>query len=162
MKLRLKKTKSSNKDHLLIGISSVSEDFMLAHFLNKHFQTSFIKQKDIPFYNTKGLLGHFHFHSFYNPDLRVEYYLFSNKNNNSVVFPKYRHFEYFILFAHSTFSIPIEAILKELWTISVINAAIKIPIETIKNLDDVLEDIEIHLLEINSKQNKKKAPHWLW
>jgi len=162
MKLRLKKTKSSNDDHLLIGISSVSKDFSIAHFLNKHFQTSFIKQADIPFYNTKGLIGYFKFHSFYDPDLRIEYHLFANKNDKSIVFPKHRHFEYFILFAHSSFSIPIEDILKELWTISIIDAAIKIPLNTIKNLNDILEDIEMHLLEVNTKLHKKKAPHWLW
>lgn len=162
MKLRLKKSKPADTEHLLIGISSAYEDFRLSYFLNKQFQTSFIKQPNIPFYNAKGLIGHFNFHTFYNQDLRIEYYLFSNKNLQSSVIPKYRHFEYFVLFKHSSFSIPVDDILKELWEISIVNAAIKIPINTIKNLNDILEDIELHLIEVNAKQNKKEAPQWLW
>ena len=162
MKLRLKKTKSTHSDHLLIGISSAYEDFRLSYFLNKRFQTSFIKLPDVPFYNAKGLIGHFNFHSFYNPDLRIEYYLFSNKTKQAVVIPKYRHFEYFVLFKHSSFSVPVEDLLKDLWGIPIVNAAIKIPLENIKTLDNILEDIELHLIDVNAKLNKKEAPQWLW
>jgi hypothetical protein len=162
MKIRLQLSKPTNEEYLLIGISSSLKDYELSYYLNKNFQIFFIKKPDIPFYNKKGLIDHFAFFHHYSEDLRMDYYLFANKSNSAFAIPKYKHFEYFILFKLSYFSIPIEDILKELRQINGINAAIQIPLEKFKDLQTILDDIEMHLLETSSTKQQKDQQQWLW
>ena len=146
----------------MIGISTAWKDYHLSYFLNKHFQTLLSKQTDIPFYNKKGLVGSFAFYHYYNDDLRMDYYLFANKHKQAFAIPNHRHFEYFILFKLSSYLIPIQGILKEMRQIPGISAALQIPIHTIKNLPEILEDIELHLLDVSSRQQRKSNVQWLW
>ena len=43
-----------------------------------------------------------------------------------------------------------------------LNAALEIPLITIKNLGDILEDIELHLLENSSPKTHSNRKAWLW
>lgn len=162
MKIRLQLSKPTSEEYLMIGISSSWKDYQLSYYLNKHFQTLFLKQADIPFYNRQGLIGTFPFYYFHNDDLRMDYYLFANKNEQSIAIPNYRHFEYFLLFKLSSYLIPITDILKELRQIAGISAALQIPLITLKNLPEILEDIELHLLDISSSIQRRQTEKWLW
>lgn len=162
MKIRLQQSQPTNEEYLMIGISCSLSDYQLSYYFNKHFQTCFQKLPDIPFYGKKGLIGHFAFFHYYDDDLRMDYYLFANKSATAYAIPNYRHFEFFILFKLSSFLIPIEDILKEMRQISYISAALQIPLANFKTLDELLEDLELHLLDISSQQQKKEAKHWLW
>ena len=162
MKIRLQLSQPCTEDHLMIGISSSLTDYEISYFLNKHFHTHFKKQPDITFYNKKGAIGSFPFYHFYSEDLRIDYYLFANKAKQSTAITHYKSFEFFILFRLSSYSIPINAILKEIRQISKIQAALQIPISTLKNLPEILEDIELHLLDVRSQYKKKEDNHWLW
>jgi len=162
MKIRLQLSEPTNEEYLMIGISSSLKDYELSYYLNKCFQTLFLKKPDIPFYDKKGLIGYFAFYHYYSEDLRIDYYLFSNKSKSNFAVSKYRHFEYFILFRLSHFSLSIEDILRELRQIKRVNAAIQIPVDKFKDLQDILEDIELHLLNISSSRQRKEDSSWLW
>ncbi len=162
MKIRLQLSQPTNEEYLMIGISTLWQDYHLLYYLNKHFQTLFTKQPDIVFYSKKGSIGNFTFYHYYDDDLRMDYYLFANKNEENLAIPNHKHFEYFILFKLSSYLVPIQDILKELRRLSGISAALQIPLQTLKTLPEILEDIELHLLEISSDQKKKKALQWLW
>lgn len=162
MKIRLQSGKPTTEEYLMTGISSSWKDYQVSYHLNNNFQMCFIKQPDIPFYNRKGEIGKFSFFHFFDEDLRMDYYLFANKNEQTYALPTYRHFEFFILFKLSSYSIPIEDILKELRQIPGISAALQIPLQTIKNLPEILEDIELHLLQVSNKSPKKEASNWMW
>lgn len=161
MKIRLQKSQPTDDEYLMIGISTSMPDYQLSFHLNKQFHTSFKKFPDIPLYNKTGLIGHFAFYYFHEEDLRVDYYLFGNKNQHKIAVKDYKHFEFFILFKLSSFLIPIQDILKEVRQIPQIVAALQIPLEKFKILEDLLEDIELHLLECNSR-TQKDAMQWLW
>lgn len=162
MKIRLQKSQPTNEEYLMIGVSSSLKDYQLSYYLNKHFQTLFHKLADIPFYDKKGFMGDFAFFHYYDEDLRMDYFLFANKCNSTIAIPKYRHFEFFILFRLSSFLIPIKDILHEMRKIHGISAALQIPLEKFKNLNDLLEDIELHLLKISPKQQNTINEQWLW
>ena len=162
MKIRLQLSQPTTEEYLMIGISTSWKDYHLSYYLNKHFQTLFIKHPDIPFYNRKGLIGNFAFYHYYNDDLRMDYYLFANKNEQAIAIPNHKHFEYFILFKLSSYLIPLQDILKEMRQISGVSAALQIPLKTLKNLPEILEDIELHLLDISSGKQRKSSPQWLW
>lgn len=162
MKIRLQQSQPTDEEYLMIGISSSLWDYQISFHLNKHFQTNFKKMADIPFYNKNGLIGQFAFYHFFDDDLRMDYYLFANKAVNTLAVAAYPHFEFFVLFKLSSFSIPVEDILKELRSISQVNAALQIPLSRLKNLEELLEDLELHLLEISSRKKKLEACQWLW
>jgi hypothetical protein len=162
MKIRLQKTQPTDEEHLMIGVSSSLKDYQLSYYLNKHFQTSFKKMPNIPFYDKKGKVGEFAFYHFFDDDLRMDYYLFANKSARAYAVSAYPHFEFFVLFKLSSFLIPVEAILRELRSISPVSAALQIPLSGLKNLEELLEDLELHLLDISTQQKKKEVGHWLW
>ena len=161
MKIRLQKSQPTDDEYLMIGISTSMPDYQLSFHLNKQFQTAFKKLPDIPFYSKTGLIGQFAFYHYHEEDLRMDYYLFGNKSQNKIVVKEYKHFEFFILFKLSSFLIPIQDVLKEIRQIPQMAAALQIPLDKFKILDDLLEDIELHLLESNSK-TQKDAMQWLW
>jgi len=162
MKIRLQQSQPTSEEYLMIGVSSALKDYQLSHFFNRRFSTQFIKQTDIPFYGKQGLKGRFAFYYYYDEDLRMDFYLFSNYSKNTYSIATYKHFEYFVLFKLSSFLLPVNEILKEMRTISGVNAALQIPLKTIKTLDEILEDIELHLLDIQSKNKNHNHQQWLW
>ena len=162
MKIRLKPAAVSTEEYLMIGISTSLKDYQLAYYINKQFGTYFVKKEDITFYNKKGTVGLFPFYFHNNNDLRIDYYLFGNRSKEGFVLPKYKNFEFIILFNLSSYTISLKEILQEMRHIKGLNAALEIPLITVKNLADILEDIELHLLEISTRKNNKDSKAWLW
>ena len=162
MKIRLQQTQPTDEEYLMIGLSSSLKDYQLSYYLNKHFQTFFKKMPDIPFYDRHGEIGQFAFFHFYDEDLRMDYYLFANKSSKNTAVLAYPHFEFFVLCKLSSYQIPVSDILKEMRRIPQINAALQIPLQKLKNLDELLEDLELHLLSISSAHKKQEARQWLW
>jgi hypothetical protein len=161
MKIRLQLSQPTKEEYLMIGISSSLADYHLSHLLNKQFQLGFMRRPDIPFYSKTGLIGHFPFYSFQDEDLRMDYYIIGNKNLGRIAIKDYKHFEFFILIQLSSYSIAINDILVEMRKLRGLNAALTIPTQQLKSFNEILEDIELHLMEINSK-TQKDAMTWLW
>lgn len=162
MKIRLQTTQPTDEEYLMIGLSSSLKDYQLSYYLNKHFQTFFKKMPDIPFYDKNGEIGQFAFYHFYDEDLRMDYYLFANKSSKNTAVSAYPHFEFFVLCKLSSYQIPVNEILKEMRRIPQTNASLQIPLQKLKNFDELLEDLELHLLSISSAQKKREARQWLW
>lgn len=161
MKIRLQLSQPTTEEYLMIGISSSLADYHLSYLINKQFQIGFERKPDIPFYNKAGMIGHFPFYLFYDEDLRMNYYMIGNRYQGKTAIKDYKHFEFFILIELSSYSIPINDILKELRSTRGISAALSIPIEQLKSFEEILEDIELHLMEIKSK-TQASAMAWLW
>lgn len=161
MKIRLQLSQPTTDEYLLIGISSSLADYHLSHMINRQFQVDFKRCPDIPFYSKNGLIGQFPFYTYNDEDLRMHYYLFGNKHQGKTAIKEYLHFEYFILLQLSSYSIPVNDILKEMRSLRGLNAALTIPTEHLKTFEEILEDIELHLMEIKSK-TQADAMAWLW
>lgn len=162
MKIRLQLTQPTDEEYLMIGVSSSLKDYQLSYYLNKHFQTFFKKMPDIPFFDKNGEIGKFAFYHFYDDDLRMDYYLFANKSSKAMAVSAYPHFEFFLLFKLSCYQVPINEILKEMRMVPHTSAALQIPLQKLKHLDEILEDLELHLLSISRSKKKQEARQWLW
>lgn len=162
MKIKLQLTQPTDEEYLMIGVSSSLKDYQLSYYLNKHFQTFFKKMPDIPFYNKNGEIGQFAFYHFYDENLRLDYYLFANKSSKAMAVSAYPHFEFFMLFKLSCCQVPVNEILKEMRRVPHINAALQIPLQKLKTFDELLEDLELHLLSISKSKKKLEARQWLW
>lgn len=161
MKIRLQLSQPITEEYLMIGISSSLADYHLSHLINKQFQVGFKRCPDIPFYSKTGLIGYFPFYTFHDEDLRMQYYLIGNKYQEKTAVKDHKHFEFFVLIQLSSYSIPVNDILNELRSLKGLNAALSIPLSQLKSFEEILEDIELHLMEIKSK-TQADAMAWLW
>lgn len=154
MAKKLSISKSINQQHSVIGLSCAANDYRLLYFANKALGFYFNKLTDLPLYSKTDKLGDFSFYHFYNDEWRMNFYLFSNKNQSQVAIPDYRNLDYFLLIDDLIEADFMREILNKLRSIPVLQAAMTIPSTNLKDLDILLEDIELHLIELKKLRNK--------
>lgn len=158
MAKKLSVSKSVGTQHSIIGISCMSNDYRLLYFASKFLNFSFSKLIDLPLYGKKGKLGDFSFYHFSDEDNQLNYYLFANKNQGRIAIPAYKNFDYFLLIDDEINSPNQRDLLSRLRAIPILQAAMNIPTNSLKDLDILLEDIELHLIDL--KKMKKEAILW--
>lgn len=161
MKIRLQLSQPTTEEYLMIGISSSLADYHLSYLINKQFQVGLKRRPDIPFYSKTGLIGHFPIYTHYDEDLRMQYYLIGNRHHGKTAVKDHKYFEYFLLVQLSSYSLPTADILKKMRSLRGLNAALSIPTQQLKTFEEILEDIELHLMETNSR-TQVSAMAWLW
>jgi hypothetical protein len=156
---KLSISKSVNSPHSLLGISCLANDYRLLYFASKSLGMGFAKLPDLPLYGKTNKLGDFSFYEYYDEISHLHYYLFANKSQGHIAVPAYRHFDYFLLIDESIDEPFQSELLNKLRRIPILQAAMHIPLKSLKNLDHLLEDIELHLIDIQ-KERKKKIGLW--
>ena len=159
MAKKLSISKSVNHQHSIIGLSCLANDYRLLYFASKALGFSFTKLEDLPLYGKKDKLGDFSFYHFTDKEKQLNYYLFSNKSQGQIAVSAFRNFDYFLLIDSTLNSVFQRELLSKLRAIPILQAAMNIPSSNIKNLDLLLEDIELHLIDL---QKIKKKKHGLW
>jgi len=156
---KLSISKSVNNQHSIIGLSCLANDYRLLYFASKSLGFSFNKLEDLPLYGRKDKLGDFSFYHFADEEKHLNYYLFSNKNQGRIAISAYRNFDYFLLIDEKI-STPFQVdLLNKLRKIPILQAAMNIPTHSLKDLDILLEDIELHLISLHKKEKQKQL---LW
>jgi len=155
---KLSVSKSINNQHSIIGLACAASDYRLLYFANKALGFCFEKRSDLPLYGKIDKLGDFSFYHFYNDERRLNFYLFSNKNQSQVAIPDYKNLDYFLLIDDLIEANLMREILNKLRSIPVLQAAMTIPSANLKDLDILLEDMELHLITIK----KLKKIRLLW
>lgn len=159
MAKKLSVSKSVDHQHSIIGLSCLANDYRLLYFANKTLGFAFNKLEDLPLYGKKDKLGDFSFYHYADEDKQRNYYLFSNKNQGQIAVSAYRNFDYFLLIDDRIDVAFQRELLNKLRTIPILNAAMSIPASSLKDLDLLLEDIELHLIDLRKTEKKK---HRLW
>lgn len=159
MAKKLSVSKSVSQKLSLIGLSCLANDYRLLHFACKTLGLSFRKLEDLPLYDKKGKLGDFSFYHFADEDKQLNYYLFANKNQGQIALAAYRNFDYFLLIDEKIPAAFQRQLLNQLRSIPILQAAMNIPVSTLSDPDILMEDIELHLIEIK-KANKDKPLLW--
>lgn len=156
---KLSVSKSVNHQHSIIGLSCLANDYRLLYFASKTLGFTFHKLEDLPLYGKKDKLGDFSFYHFSDEEKHLNYYLFSNKSQGQTAVSAYRNFDYFLLIDDVIAADFQRDLLNKLRTIPVLQAAMHIPSSSIKDLDILLEDIELHLIDLQKIEKKKRG---LW
>lgn len=159
MAKKLSVSKSVDHQHSIIGLSCLANDYRLLYFASKNLGFSFNKLEDLPLYGKKDKLGDFSFYHFSDEEKQLNYYLFSNKNKGQIAVSAFRNFDYFLLIDDVIDAVFQRELLNKLRAIPILQAAMNIPVSTIKDLDILLEDLELHLIEL---KKAKKQKHGLW
>lgn len=137
----------------------MANDYRLIYFASNTLGFSFNKLEDIPLYDKKGKVGDFSFYHFEDEVNHLNYYLFSNKNQGQIAVSAYRNFDYFLLIDNKIEAVFQRALLSNLRSIPILQAAMPIPLNSLKDIDILLEDVELHLIEIKKAAKEK---HILW
>ncbi len=159
MAKKLSVSKSVNHQHSVIGLSCLANDYRLLYFASKTLGFAFNKLEDLPLYGKKGKLGDFSFYHFSDNEKHLNYYLFANKNQGQIAVSAFRNFDYFLLIDDVIAADFQRKLLNKLRTIPILQAAMDIPTSKIKDLDILLEDIELHLIDLQKIEKKKQG---LW
>jgi hypothetical protein len=153
---KLNISKSESEQVTIIGISCMDNDYRLIYFMSKALSSSFVKLEDISFYGKEGKLGDFSFYHHKQEDARLNYFLFSNKKSGQIAVTNFKNFDYFLLIIGEIDTLYESFILNSIRNIPILQAAILIPHSGLKNIEYLLEDIEMHLvtLKLSKRENK--------
>ncbi len=143
----------------LIGIATTSRDYRLVHYINQSLGINLMSVDDIPVYHEKaGRFCNYPFFTYNHPDLRTDFFLIANYNTSTYLIPSLRQVNYFLLLQGSAYKEHIDGIIATLRTTQGIQAAIPIVPKTIKEFAPILEDLEIHVMELKKAENSKTIP----
>lgn len=160
MAKKLSVSKSVSQKISFIGLSCLANDYRLLYFTDKSLGLSFAKLEDLPLYDRNGKIGDFSFYRYTNEDKQLNFYLISNKSKGQIALSEFRNFDYFLLIDNHIKAAYQRDLLKNLRLIPILQAAMNIPIDNVKDLDILLEDIELHLINLR-KIEKMKCGLWI-
>jgi hypothetical protein len=146
---RITVAKESNKP-VIIGISTPMKDYRLTWFMNKALNFKLAKQKDISIFNEKKeKLSSFSFYCDEQPENMLVFYFISNRNAESEVLTyEQKQTDFIFLIKGALKKTQLDEIIQNIKSISNIQTAFLIDNSTFKNLDSLMEDIELHLLDV--------------
>jgi hypothetical protein len=140
------------KEYSLIGLSCHLKDYRLIYSINKALNCDFKKYDDLVIFPVKGKKKNsFSFYSF--QEDFIEYYIISNRNANGMLIPEQKQIDYIFVLRGQIDKHKEMLILNSLLKIPALLTAFKIRVDTVRNLDVILSDLELHQLKI-SKENK--------
>lgn len=159
VKTKIKLESDSPEEIFFFGISTTLKDYRFVHFLNKSLNISFSKKADLPYYITAEKFCFFLFYSYYDQQTDNAWFLIANKDAEGVALIKsLKNFDFFLLVEAGYSERALAVFEQQLRDVPKIQL-----VSLIKNknqlFESLLEDLEMHLLEIR-KQEKKKLSKW--
>lgn len=157
MPRKLKLDSSFDKDYTLTGVVSHHRDYRLIWFINEKMQLHLVKLDNLKIFNDKK--GEFQEYSLYyynEPQSFKTYYFIANQGEQGVLFPEHKQTNFFLLVKGNVSQALKNETVKQIYTISVVLTAHSIPLSSVKNIDNFLSDLELHMLEIQKKEKGKK------
>ncbi len=141
-------------DNTIIGLSSPLKDYRISHYLNKLMGIELERLEDVAIFNSKEKKEIAYPFFFYNePDYNLSYYLFANKNKKDVVFSNYKQLDYFLLISTSISNEESGRLIKDIRSLTDVNLASTIALNTIKDVEFILADVEMHMMNLTEQDN---------
>ena len=143
----------------LIGIVTTNRDYRLVHFINQSLGISLVSEEDIPVYQEKSAELHLYpFFMFHHADLRTGFFLIANYNGKVHMIPSLRQIHFFLLLQGAAYKQHIEKIISGLRSTEGVQAAIPVPMKSLKETVGILEDLEIHVLNLKKTRDRNTPP----
>ncbi len=150
MAKKLKLISSSDVDFTLIGIASHLKDYRLIWSINEILDLKFVKKLDLRAFNDKlkeMLTYPLYFYD--QPDLFKSWYFIGNYNEKAFLIPEQKQTHFFILVKGSLSPEFLSGLSKMVKKVKNILTVHHIPIKSIKNMELILNDLELHMMEIS-------------
>jgi len=133
----------------LFGISCHLRDYHLTHLLNLKLDLAFAREDDF-----RG----FPFFSCIDENGFNTYYLMGNRNMESVLLPDMRQTDYFLLIEGPFKKAQNDKVLKNIRSLENVLAAFEVNLDQIRNFEVVLNDLEMHFMNIHRDEKMKYSP----
>lgn len=143
----------------LLGISCHLRDYRLSYLLNQHLEFSFIKRDDlhiIPSSN-KGQAD-FSFYSYRNEERLNYFYLVANRSQSFLLIPEMRQFDFLLIVEGKYNKAEKDPMIKTIRSLPGILTIFEVKFSEIKNHENLLTDIELHVMKIQKVPKIKYQP----
>jgi len=141
----------------LIGIASAMPVHRLIHYINQVTSLSIYRTDELPVFNEKSeSLTYYDFCTCYLEDFRTQVSLVSNNSGNEQLIPALRQLNYFLMIQGSMPEEKIGQLVTAIKGITGVQLAALVKQETHKELANILQDLELHLLELKKKKEEEK------
>ncbi len=135
----------------MLGIVTPLPDYQLAHYLNLTLKVSFKKYDDFLFGNSGKKNSFYPWFFCFSETYKIKAFLIGNYHPAKRLIPEYKHIDYFILLENNSDATLLDNLMKNIRKIKSVTAVFKLNIETIKNIDYLLEENEMHEMSCVSK-----------
>ncbi len=145
----LTETRSEPALYTLLGISCHLRDYHLTYLLNEKLELEFIKEDDFqgyPFFFCR------------DENCFNAYYLLGNRGQESILFPDMKQADYLLLIEGPFKKSQLERLMKNIRQIDNILMSFEISPEKIKNFETMLNDLELHVMNIHKDLKIKYSP----
>jgi hypothetical protein len=137
----------------IIGIATSLRDYRLVHFINQYLEIDLVNVDDLPVYNSKTeTFSGFSLYRFHHPDLRTDFCLISNNNGTNILIPSLKQINYLLLLQGAAYKQHVDGMITSIRKIQGVQAVIAINQASIREIDPILEDLELHILELKQKE----------
>jgi len=151
-------TRSEPTLFTLLGISAHIKDYRLSYMLNRQLELAFIKMDDLVVSSgQKGTPEAFSLYHTLDEDHFNTYYLLSNRGQESVLVPELKQTDFLLLIEGPFKKSQSEALSEKIRSIPQVLACFEIRFSTLKNIENLLTDLEIHFTNI-IREGKTKYP----
>jgi hypothetical protein len=142
-------TRSEPALFTLIGLSCHLRDYHLTYLLNEKLELEFIKEED------------FHSYPFFfcrDENCFNTYYLLGNRGQESFLMPEMKQADYLLLVEGPFKKAQKDRLIKNIRQIENILMVFEINFGVLKNFDTMLNDLEIHFMNIHKESKTKFTP----
>ena len=141
------------EDYQMLAIVSHLKDYTLCYHINNALNVDLIKYTDlIPPYISNDKLA-FSWYFFIDDISKTSYYLIANKCSNGRLLPSQKTIDYFFIIKSPVDELITKNIATKLRNISNVTAALSVDMQRQKNLDLIIEAIELHESEVVNRNN---------
>ena len=146
MARKLKLTPGSAPDYTVIGISCHLKDYRMVFLANRKLRFQFRRTEDLVI-EEGGSVKDYSFYIYDNRDERTTYFLVQNHHPEGRLVPSLKGVDYFIIAGDMLDATSVTLMAARLQEIPQVLSSFKIDLDKVKNLDVILEEIELHMLE---------------
>jgi hypothetical protein len=144
---KLKLSAESETDIDIIGITTILADYRLAYFLNKEALFKLEKMDDLPvFYEKLKITREHSLFAWHDHDHRLSYYLICNDHSDGKMIDQFPQANYFLFIKGKHNPQDSKALQSQIRKIPSVSFVFAPVISKIKELEGILQDLEIHEL----------------
>lgn len=130
----------------LIGIASHLKDYRLCFFLNQKLNTTLCRKSDLVIPGDPD--RSFSFYIYFNKDERRNYFLIANHHPEGKLLPGQRGIDYLLAVDDVLDTSKVADLVKKIQSAPHVLTAFPIELAKVRNVNTILEDIEIHMISL--------------
>ncbi|MFK5855312.1 MAG: IPExxxVDY family protein [Bacteroidota bacterium] len=139
------------EEYKMIAIVSHLKDYTLCYHINLRFDFDFIKYDDMDGITPHDDVRRFSWYYYKDDISRTVFYLMGNKCESGYLLQSQKTVDYFLLIKNPVSDDLVKSIATNMRQVTNISAVFEIDLQKQKNIDSLLETIELHELEVLNK-----------